>query len=238
MTLFSVTIIAIAGCRCSHVAEPVCLSNYPNLEQAKKFAVVKNDNHFQISPQDSPWNEYYVYDYKGAIFLSSGWNELKKDNLAEAMNYFNKAWLRKKDNYLVYWGYGVLSGKMGGNTDNNVAIKKYFTRSINFLIKAVELAPDEVKKTVSLDLANAYTGLSAFLIKKKKDKGIANFYLKEAEDILLKYKRKVKINGRAYYLLATCMFYQNRKAEATNFAQKAEELKFELPSDFKRKLEL
>ncbi len=76
--------------------------------------------------------------------LQRGWEYYYKNDFSTSMKRFNQAWLLNSTNAETYWGFGLITGKVGA-----------YERSVALLEKALEL--DAKNNKIMIDLALSYS---------------------------------------------------------------------------------
>lgn len=203
-------------CGCNHIPEPVFLTKEPAVNIDEKRIILSNQSAYD------GWQCLRDYHMRGGRIF----------DLEMAMRFFNHCWSFNPNNYNAYWGIGIIQGERATLSKDEKEIETYMKQSVEFILKAKELnLPLNETNRLLLDLANAYNGQGHFNQLAGKKSAAIDSLMKSAE-LLDKVIKEEPENGRAYFLKAANLFYQEDYKDAQKMVIKAQGNGFVVPEDF------
>lgn len=182
-------------------------------------------------------NENIAY---AIIAAQMGWNDIdeykKQQNdyfLKRAIVLFNISLdFCSSDNYDAYWGYAIimeLRAQISSDTNNT---EKLLISSLDFFqIASRKEIPVAEKSFFYMDWANVYNEIGK-LYSQNSDADKSLSALNKGKSLLLCVLKGEPENGRAYFLLSINSYYRNDINKAREYADRAMENKFTLPSEY------
>lgn len=215
-------IMQLTGCRWFIVEEPYPISGELPIPRTRQLTDAEKAHCDSLSDESA----------------KLAWSVYGRNDFIQAMWRFNMAWELNPNNYQAYWGFGLIQGKRASKSKNPDFSRKYFKQSVRFLTKALELAPNEKKNFIKLDLANALIGSGAIELHFSKQLK-AKKHLRKAIELLQQVVKVDMGNARAYYLLSTSHAFlgkiNTKDLElAREYALKAEVFGYKISETYKK----
>jgi tetratricopeptide (TPR) repeat protein len=133
-------------------------------------------------------------------FAGEGWQYYREGDLSNAMRRFNQAWLLDPNNYLPYWGFGIL-----------LFAQRKSSEAIPHLEKALSLLDNEGAKPPLLsDTARAYSSQAT----RTGDKAKADVLFRKANSMLSEATTLDPKFGKAYRDWAISLFLEGNYKKA------------------------
>ena len=160
---------------------------------------IKLDNEFIAESEKQFKNRKKASKY----YVSKGWEYFYKDDNETSIKRFNQAWLLDNKNSQVYWGFGNILGKKGE-----------FEKSIRFLLKSIEIEPNNAK--VYECISTSY----GQMFYKTKDIKFLNLRIENLKKGLKIEPKSGSINGE----LANTFAYLMQKDSLRKYIKKTDEI--------------
>lgn len=155
-----------------------------------------------------------------------GWKAYYQGDLDTAIKRFNQAWMFDRENYEVYWGFGLIMGQRASKQDPETSLKE----SIRFLQMANEKEPKNGR--IIGDLAFSHTILGHYYkSEQKNDKEAGEHFGKAGELFADAFKADPKYppivaNWSVFYL------YTGDYQKAKSKADEAIDMGYEFSPDY------
>ena len=141
---------------------------------------------------------------------------LREHNLDKAIIELNKSWRFNPDEYLAYWGAGIICGNYMLLSDDKKHKIQHAIDSIELLRRALGLIPVSHEDYVDIvnDLAVSMASLGEMYVINPNCAEKGGKILDEADSIITEAIKKNPQKGRLWLTKAIIMFYKNNFLEA------------------------
>jgi tetratricopeptide (TPR) repeat protein len=157
------------------------------------------DNEFILEAEKQFKNRKEASEY----YVLKGWEYFYKNNIETSIKRFNQAWLLDIKNSQVYWGFGNILGKKGE-----------FEKSIKFLLKSIEIEPNNAKVYESVSTSYGQ------MFYKTKDIKFLNLRIENLKKALKIEPKSASVNGE----LANSYAYLMQKDSLIKYIKKTDQI--------------